>query len=207
MLSLVRWLFDASVHAHLLRSCALALALFAPVVAPASPSGPTTVDAAHIQLPGSRLLGQATLTYFGLRIYHARLWTLPGFNPHKTGDQPLVLELEYFRSIPGKSIAERSLQEMRRAGELSPELGQRWLADMQRLFPNVKPGDRITGQHVPAQGARFWHNGSPIGQVDDELFSQRFFGIWLAPSTSEADLRLQLLGLDRTAPRGFASTP
>ena len=150
---------------------------------------------AHPQLPGSRLQGEATLRYFGLRIYHARLWTLPDFRSGQSVEQPMVLELEYLRELKGQAIAERSLQEMQRAGPIPEAQAQRWLAEMQRIFPDVKAGDRISGQHLPGQGARFWHNGRPAGQVDDPGFARLFFGIWLAPSTSEPGMRVALLGL------------
>ena len=149
---------------------------------------------AHPELPGSRLQGEATLRYFGLRIYHARLWTLPEFRDRQPTEQPLVLELEYLRDLKGQAIAERSLQEMRRAGDISEAQAQRWLAEMQRIFPDVKAGDRISGQHLTGQGARFWHNGRPAGQIDDATFARLFFGIWLAPTTSDPDMRLALLG-------------
>ena len=149
---------------------------------------------AHPQLPGSRLQGEATLRYFGLRVYHARLWTLPEFRDSQANEQPLVLEIEYLRDLKGKAIAERSLQEMRRAGEIPQAQAQRWLTEMQQIFPDVKAGDRISGQLLPGQGVRFWHNGRLAGQMDDALFARRFFGIWLASTTSEPDMRLALLG-------------
>jgi len=148
----------------------------------------------HPQLPGSRLQGEATLRYFGLRVYHARLWTLPEFRASQPAEQPLVLELEYLRQLKGSAIAERSLQEMQRAGPIPEAQARRWLGEMQRIFPDVKAGDRITGQLMPGQGARFWLNGRPAGQVDDTNFARLFFGIWLSPSTSEPDMRLALLG-------------
>jgi len=150
---------------------------------------------AHPQLPGSRLQGEATLRYFGLRVYHARLWALPDFRSGQSVEQPMVLELEYLRDLKGDAIAERSLQEMQRAGPMAPAQAQRWLAEMQRIFPDVKAGDRISGQHLPGQGARFWHNGRLLGQVDDPSFARLFFGIWLAPTTSEPGMRVALLGL------------
>ena len=67
--------------------------------------------------------------------------------------------------------------------------------------PDVKAGDRLTGLHLPGQGVRFWHNDRLLGEVPDAQFAQRFFGIWLAPSTSEADMRLALLGLDAAGQR------
>lgn len=151
------------------------------------------------QLAGSRLQGEATLRFLGLRVYHARLWTLPDFRHSAPVEQPLVLELEYLCELKGQAIAERSLQEMQRAGPIPEAQARRWLAEMQRIFPDVKAGDRISGQHLPGQGARFWLNGRPVGQVDDPTFARLFFGIWLAPTTSEPDMRVALLGL---APAG-----
>jgi hypothetical protein len=72
---------------------------------------------------------------------------------------------------------------------------------MRRIFPDVKDGDRLAGLHLPGEGARFWLNGRPAGAVTDPEFSRLFFGIWLAPTTSEPALRLALLGRDRPAPR------
>ena len=150
---------------------------------------------AHPQLPGSRLQGEATLRFFGLRVYHAKLWTLPDFKSGQSTEQPLVLELEYLRELRGKAIAERSLQEMQRAGPIVESQGRRWLNEMERIFPDVKAGDRISGHHMPGQGARFWYNGRLTGQVDDPAFARLFFGIWLAPTTSEPGMRVALLGL------------
>ena len=150
---------------------------------------------AHPQLPGSRLQGEATLRFLGFRVYHAKLWTLPDFKAGQGTEQPLVLELEYLRDLRGKAIAERSLQEMQRSSLIGENQGQRWLDEMQRIFPDVKSGDRISGQNLPGQGARFWHNGRLRGQVDDPVFARLFFGIWLATRTSEPEMRTALLGL------------
>lgn len=152
---------------------------------------------AHPELPGSRLQGEATLRFFGLRVYHARLWTLPDFRLSQPTEQPLVLELEYLRDLQGPLIAERSLKEMRRSAQITEAQAERWLAEMQRVFPDVKAGDRISGQHLPGRGARFWLNGRLSGLIEDPEFARLFFGIWLGPTTSEPDMRLALLGQAR----------
>lgn len=148
----------------------------------------------HAELPGSSLLGQATMRYWGIGIYNARLWTLPSLRQSQTAEQPLILELEYLREFNGAAIAERSLKEMRRVGTITEVHAQKWLTEMKRMFPDVKSGDRLTGKHQPGQGASFWFNGRKIGQLDDPVFAALFFGIWLSPNTSEPDLRLALLG-------------
>jgi hypothetical protein len=170
---------------------------------PATPTAASTTAAAaatgHPQLPGSRLSGQATLRFFGLQVYHARLWIPPGFQADTLGPQPLVLELEYLRKLKGQAIAERSIEEMRRAGPFTDEQAARWQAEMTRLFPDVKAGDRITGIHRPGEGAAFLYNDQPVGLIADPVFSRLFFGIWLAPTTSEPAMRETLLG--RAGPR------
>lgn len=154
---------------------------------------------AHPLLPGSQLQGEATLRYWGLRIYHARLWSRPDARtePRATTrlEAPLVLELQYQRDLSGQAIAERSLQEMRRAPDFPETQAERWLLQLKRLLPDVRSGDRLTGHLQPGQGVQFWHNERLLGQVQDAEFARRFFGIWLSPYTSEPAMRLALLGL------------
>jgi hypothetical protein len=176
-----------------------ALADSEPTTAPAASHTATSsaVPAAgpHPQLPASRLQGEATLRFFGLQIYRARLWVGPDFRAEMPGERPAVLELEYLRDFKGAAIAERSLKEMRRAGPLPEAQAQRWLTQMQRVFPDIRAGDRLTGHFHPVQGATFWHNGRAVGQVADADFGRTFLGIWIAPTTSEPAMRRALLGL------------
>lgn len=151
-------------------------------------------------LPGAVPVGRGTLRFLALPVYHATLWAAPGWQPGRLGQAPLVLELHYLRSFRGRDIALRSLEEMRRAGPLDPADEARWLAAMQRLFPDVADGDRIAGLWDPAEGARFalaraGGAPQPLGALPEPHFAERFFGIWLAPTTSQPALRAALLGL------------
>ena len=76
---------------------------------------------------------------------------------------------------------------------LSAQQAADWLATMQRTFPDIQPGDRLLGVHVPGSGARFYFNGQLRATVDDPAFSARFFGIWLSPRTSAPQLRAALI--------------
>ncbi|KNZ33406.1 MAG: hypothetical protein AD742_07215 [Methylibium sp. NZG] len=162
--------------------------------AQAQPAPPSEVAAG---LAGARLLGNGRLTYFGLHVYDARLWVGDGFAADNYAKLPLALELEYARALVGKLIAERSLDEMKRAGGFSDEQGQRWLAAMTQMFPDVVKGDRLTGLHRPGEAANFYLNGKVRGEVRDAEFAKAFFGIWLSPKTSEPKLRAALLGSNR----------
>ena len=149
-------------------------------------------------LSGARLQGSGLLRFLGFRVYDIRLWigaAAVGSDWDRAATTtPLALEIEYARGLVGAQIAERSLTEMRRQGEIAAADADRWLAAMTQIFPDVAPGDRITGVHQPGQGARFFVNGGPRRQVAEADFSRRFFGIWLAPQTSEPALRSSLLG-------------
>ena len=145
------------------------------------------------QLPQAQAAGATRMRFFGLSIYAAQLWVTPGFEAAQYAAQPLALELRYLRSLKGQSIAERSLQEMRRGGPLDAATEQRWLQAMAEAFPDVKEGDRLTGLHKPGAGTRFFFNGTLRATVADPMFGPRFFGIWLAPWTSEPKLRDALM--------------
>jgi hypothetical protein len=148
-------------------------------------------------LPAARLRGAGQLRFLGALVYDARLWTRAAPARADVLDEPLALELRYARRLRGAAIAERSLVEMRRGGPLDDGDAQRWLAELQALIPDVHAGDRLTGVLEPDAGMRLYFNGERRGAVADAQFARRFFGIWLAPHTSEPALRAALLGAPR----------
>ncbi len=166
----------------------------APGVAAARAEGAAVPTEVADALPGAKLQGQGGLRFLGLRIYDARLWS--GAQPVGAdwADVPFALELQYARDLTGSKIAERSLVEMKRQGEFDAATASRWLQLLERLIPDVREGDRITGINLPGQGARFCLNGQWRGDARAPVFARMFFGIWLAPQTSEPDLRRALLG-------------
>jgi hypothetical protein len=170
------------------------LALAGPSAQAQSPgAAPPPELAAEWPSAAPRLQGQARFRFFGLHIYDLRLWAPQPLRAATLSEQPLALELIYARGLEGGRIAQRSLDEMRRAGPLDEPTAQRWLAAMRGLFPDVAEADRITGVQVPGERARFHVNAKPAGEVREAEFARRFFGIWLAPHSSEPALRQQLL--------------
>jgi hypothetical protein len=145
-------------------------------------------------LPGARLQGSGRLRFLGLHIYDARLWCGAQAVGAEWAAAPFAIELIYARSLDGEQIAERSLKEMRRQGDIDAVAAERWLGNMKQLFPNVSAGDRVTGLNLPGTGARFYVNGNFRGEPREVDFARLFFGIWLSPRTSEPALRDALLG-------------
>jgi hypothetical protein len=178
------------------RRCLLAgLAVAASVRAMPARTPPLEVAAG---LPGARLRGQGRLTWFGLHVYDARLWSA-ATSGQDVQESPFALELEYARSLRGERIADRSIEEMARIGDFAADRGARWLATMKQLFPDIAPGDRLTGMQRTKIEAQFFHNGVMRGSIADADFTRLFFGIWLSPRTSAPGLREQLLGMPASA--------
>jgi len=165
-----------------------------PAPAPAQTGAGVAPPVVAATLAQPRLAGSAPFTFWGFEVYQARLWVEPGFDSGALARQRFALELGYQRNFKGRDIAQRSLDEMRRIGTISDAQAQAWLQAMAAAFPDVAPGDRLTGLHLPGQGARFLANGQPRGDIADPEFARLFFGIWLSERTSEPRLRLALLG-------------
>jgi hypothetical protein len=173
------------------RSRALELAALLIVACMAHAATPPALPpAAAALVPGVRAIGGGELSWLGLAIYEGFYWAPgPGFAPRA----PYALDLHYRRDLDGARIAQRSVDEIEKLGFGDAVERRRWGEAMRRLFPDVKSGDRLTGVNVPGRGAEFFHNGMPIGRIDDVAFAHAFFSIWLDPRTSRPDFRKRLL--------------
>lgn len=144
--------------------------------------------AAGDALAGFYRQGSGEYRKFGFLIYEATLWT----SGLELLEPPYALGLTYRRAISSQQLVDASVSEMRKLRVADETRLMTWAAELSRIFPDVKPGDRIIGIHEPA-GARFMHNTRWIGEVRDPAFAEAFFGIWLHPNTSAPALRAALL--------------
>lgn len=137
-------------------------------------------------------VGEARLSFLFWDVYDAQLYA-----PQRTftPDGTYALSLRYLMDFSGPDIAERSLDEMRGQGYRDKQQLDRWLVEMLKIFPDVKEGDELFGVRSLTGKSYFLHNGNLIGAVTDPLFADAFFGIWLAPNSSEPKMRKQLLGI------------
>jgi hypothetical protein len=168
---------------------ATALSLW--IAAPCWPQAAAT--GAPEVIPAARAAGQGRLRFWGMDVYDARLWVAPGFRQGDFAAHAFALQLRYLRSFSGAAIAQRSLREMRRMASIAPDQAAAWQDSLARVLPDVREGDRITGVNQPGRGPLFLLNGKALGEVGDARFARLFFGIWLAPQTSEPALRAELL--------------
>ena len=159
--------------------------------------GQTTTPAASSRLnnwlASPKLMGQQRFTYWGFAVYDASLWANTSFASLEWAQHALVLELRYLRDFKGADIAQRSIDEMHGQRALNAAQTQNWSAQLRQLIPNVREGERLTGVYTPNKSLQLFHQDQLVGEVRDGELAQRFMGIWLAPETSQRQLRQQLL--------------
>ena len=150
-------------------------------------------QAVSIELPDLRPAGEGRLRWLGLHIYDAALWA---------HDKPVdvssefALDIRYARNISADRLIKTSVKEMRRLGLADRASLEQWSREMERVFPNIRKGDRLTGVNRNGERAEFFHNGRAVGTIVDARFARAFFSIWLDPRTREPGLRNALLGQD-----------
>lgn len=143
-----------------------------------------------------RLIGQGTLRWWGFHVYDAALWAP---SERWQAQAPYALDIRYARRVTGAQLAETSVDELRRLGIGDEAALTRWGAAMRKLFPDVAPGSRLIGVHVPQRGALFYSATAYLGAIEEPEFARGFFAIWLDSRTQKPDLRAALLGRDGTA--------
>ncbi|MCX2887987.1 hypothetical protein DMX11_02465 [Pseudomonas sp. LB-090624] len=148
-------------------------------------------------LPSAQRLGEGEFSWWGLRLYTARLWAIA---PVQGWDQPFALELLYHRSLSRDTLVQASLAEMRRLdpASMTAQRSAQWTEALERAFVDVRPGMRITGVYLPGQGCRFYVGSTLSSEIADPVFARAFFAIWLGPDARDPQLRRRLLGLADT---------
>ena len=150
-----------------------------------------SADRIEEHVPKAKLVGKGMFSYYFWDVYTGEL-----FAPEGTYNNapPFALRLTYQRDLEGKKIAERSIDEMKKQGDVSSDNAQKWLALMEDIFPDVSEGDVITGIATEDGKSIFYVNGEMSDEIQDSTFTQRFFDIWLSEKTSEPKFRKKLLG-------------
>jgi hypothetical protein len=162
----------------------------APARAESAPPLPTLMT--QETQPEMMPLGYVRFRKFAFHVYDANLWAPEG---KWTWQAPFALDIRYARSIKGEALADKSVEEMQRVNAGDDAKRKKWGEEMDRVFPDVKDGDRLVGVHLPGKGARFYNQDKLLGSVNDAEFSEAFFSIWLGTNTSEPTMRKKLLGL------------
>ncbi|HHW63543.1 MAG TPA: hypothetical protein GX403_06235 [Rhodocyclaceae bacterium] len=142
---------------------------------------------------GLREVGRGELRWLGFKLYDAALWA--SARGEAAIDGAHLLSIRYARAISSERLVSVSLDEMRRLGYADEARLARWGEVLAAALPAVAAGDTLAALHRPGEGAVFWHQDRPIGEIRDPELARAFFAIWLDPRTREPGLRAQLLGL------------
>lgn len=156
------------------------------------------------EFPALSLAGAGDFDVLFWDVYTAALWAPGGtWSP----DDPYALAIRYEREFDGVAIAKRSIDEIKGLGIGDQAQHEDWLAKMKSLFPDVAEGDQLTGLYFPGEKAVFFRNDERIGSIDDPLFAEAFFGIWLNEKTSAPELRERLLGMSGVNVQSASGAP
>jgi hypothetical protein len=165
-----------------------ALALFAAATLPAWAAPPEIADVIKSEKP----YGEGHMNFLFIKAYNARLWTDA---PVWSMDAPFAMEITYGMGFDTDDLVERTIKEMK---HVDPGLDDAEVArltpQLNKVYPPVKSGDRLTALYVPGKPLAFSHNGVATGSIDPS-YARDFFGLWLLANTSSPGLRKDLLRL------------
>ena len=143
------------------------------------------------------LKGTAVLTYLMFIKAYAGALYLPDEveGKHALTDVPRCLTLEYrvaikaedFATATSESILKSEGSEAYRV--LEPDINR-----LNRLYRDVRPGDRYALTYMPDNGTELSLNGQPLGKITGRDFSRAVFSIWLGPTPIDKRFRDQLTG-------------
>ena len=140
---------------------------------------------------GMEKVGSASLNKLVFHVYDATLYA-PGGS--YDASKKHALELTYQMDFTSKEIVDRSISEIRHAQKIDAEQEKKWRAELGKVIPDVKEGDRIRALATPGKSIQFAHNDKVTGTTTDASLVEPFMNIWLGPKTNEPSMRKKLLG-------------
>jgi hypothetical protein len=108
---------------------------------------------------------------------------------------PFALDLNYLRNVSAAQIAQTSVAEMIRIGDVDPIRAVEWGEQLGAVLPDVSLGDRLIGLFEPNHSVTFFSNDQYLGGVIEPAFVAAFASVWLDAKTKAPTLRAALLNL------------
>jgi hypothetical protein len=179
----------------------LALAAGTAAAAPGTPFEPSVqVQGTALQLNGAGTRYKAIFKVYDMGLYTTKkvstpeeLIALPG---------PKRLQFTALRELPGTDLGRLFIKGM---SENSPrEAVQKHAISSTRLIEvfsgrsKLMPGDKFAMDFIPGKGTQFYILGQPQGEpVGDAEFFAMILKIWVGAAPASADLKSDLLGIER----------
>lgn len=144
-----------------------------------------------------KTVGEGQFSYLFWDLYQARLATSDGQFLNYQQNKPLLLELTYQRDISKADFVEATLDQWKAQQGSLQQRHRDWAVQLDKLWRDVKEGDRLACL-LRADGlVEFSFNGQPLGLVEDPAFGAEFLDIWLGEKTTAPKLRVALLGQNK----------
>jgi len=142
--------------------------------------------------PDLKPVGAATLHWFSLHVYDIALYAQEAAY---TTNSTAVLSIRYNISIKHQRLLDTTRKEWVRLGKGESAQRAQWIKQLDLLWPDLKPDDRLTAfmrQNGPTQ---FYFGDRLLGEVPDPAFGPAFFAIWLDAKCRYPEVRNGLLGV------------
>lgn len=144
------------------------------------------------------LRGAGLLRFMGwVKVTASALYLPPDVDSTRIlDDVPKCLEMEYYRDISAEDLVRSGSAYLRK------NLTEEQLADIadevdqiNRLYRDVRQGDRYTLAYHPGRGTQLRLNGTTLGTIPGSAFGKYYFSIWLGDEPVSAAMREELLAL------------
>ena len=136
-------------------------------------------------------IGSGTFRKFGFSIYKITLWAPGGSWSDK---KPYALQLHYTHSVSKDTLVDTVMDDIRDQNVGSESQLTTWEKMLNDTMPSVEDGDALIGLAIPGKKSLLFFNGKKLTSIDDPVFSDAFFNIWLG-ETADESLRDKLLGI------------
>ena len=149
--------------------------------------------------PDLKPVGAATLHWFGLHVYDVALFAqeVP-FTTNSTA----VLSIRYNISIKHRRLLDTTLKEWVRLDKGESAQRERWIKQLDPLWPDLKSGDSLTAFKRSGGPTQFYFGDRLLGEIPDPEFGPAFFAIWLDAKCRYPEVRDGLLGVKENAKKG-----
>lgn len=136
-------------------------------------------------------LGSAKLKVMFMNVYTISVWQDA---PSWSYDAPFALSIVYDMNFKRKELVDKSIEEVERLHAPEKAKLDTLRTELNRLFPDVKKGDRITSVYVPQTEVVFYHNGTKTGSLTEKELLVPFMDIWMSEKTEYPKTRNKMLG-------------
>lgn len=145
-----------------------------------------------------QLRGTALLKYLVfIKAYSGALYLPETISASRLFDSvPKRLTLEYHVSIRANDLAKATTAMIQKNvdDQVFRALKHR-IDQLNRLYRDVGPQDRYSLTYIPDLGTELALNGTPLGVIPGDDFSNAVFSIWLGTNPIDEPFRDQLLGI------------